>query len=84
MIGKAGLGFALFLSWECNRKEIYRDKGPLPQWRGCPLAYRLHAAVYPFEGAGIKHTVAIVSSYPFGFEGPDRRFLAVPVVRHEN
>ena len=68
-------GFALQL----DGVEIYRDKA-LPKSRGCALGYRIHAVVTPFQG-GLQEpaTVAIVSVYPFGFEGPDRRFIAVPI-----
>lgn len=68
-------GFALQL----DGVEIYRDMA-LPKSRGCALGYRLHAVVTPFQG-GLQDpaTVAIVSVYPFGFEGPDRRFIAVPI-----
>jgi predicted secreted protein len=70
-------GFTLSL----DGKEIYADKGPLPASRGCAMDYRIHAVVRPAEWffGGTRHDVAIISSYPFGFEGPDRRFLAVPI-----
>lgn len=70
-------GFALFL----NGEEIHADEGSLPGSRGCVMDYRLYAVVQPAEwlfGAAVR-PVVIVSSYPFGFEGPDRRFLAVPL-----
>ena len=68
-------GFALLL----DGVEFYRDQS-LPKSRGCALGYRIHAVVTPFQG-GLREpaTVAIISVYPFGFEGPDRRFIAVPI-----
>jgi hypothetical protein len=33
----------------------------------------------PFMSPSIADAVAIISVYPGGFEGPDRRFLAVPL-----
>jgi predicted secreted protein len=51
----------------------------LPKSRGCPTDYRLYAVVAPFQQA--EPRIALISSYPFGFEGPDRRFLAVPLDR---
>lgn len=72
-IGDKAKGYALSFKGE----ELHRDK-TLPKSRGCPLDYRLYAIVQPFEG-GAGQKVAIISSYPFGFEGPDRRFLAVPL-----
>jgi predicted secreted protein len=70
-------GFTLTL----DGKQVYADKGPLPASRGCALDYRIYAVVRPAEWffGGTPRTVAIISSYPFGFEGPDRRFLAVPI-----
>jgi predicted secreted protein len=73
MLGQPGLGYALSL----NGKDVHRDKEMLPKSRGCPMDYRLYAVVTPFEDGG--HRVALISTYPFGFEGPDRRFLAVPL-----
>jgi predicted secreted protein len=69
-------GYALGLSGLGQSAELHRDAA-LPKSRGCPLDYRLYAVIAPVDGNGQK--VAIISSYPFGFEGPDRRFLAVPI-----
>lgn len=79
LIGGPVKGFALSLTRQKQTREVHRDMR-LPQSRGCPLDYRLYAVLQPLDGnaAGL---VAIVSVYPFGFEGPDRRFLAVPLGR---
>lgn len=75
-LGEKAVGFALSLDGE----EFYRDGAMLPNSRGCPMDYRLHAVVAPADfSASAGDRVAIVSSYPFGFEGPDRRFIAVPL-----
>ena len=75
-MGEKAVGFVLTL----DGAEIYRDNGTLPNSRGCPMDYRIYAVVAPAEWSGATGgRVAIISSYPFGFEGPDRRFLAVPV-----
>lgn len=69
-------GFALKL----DGVERARDQGSLPKSRGCAMDYRVYAVVSPGAfGSGEGADVAIISSYPFGFEGPDRRFLAVPL-----
>jgi predicted secreted protein len=78
--GAEPLGFALHLSGETGSRELHRDTS-LPQSRGCPLDYRLYGVVLPFGAADVDHGVAIVSVYPGGFEGPDRRFVAVPLAR---
>jgi predicted secreted protein len=74
--GEPALGFALKL----DGTEIYRDEGTLPQTRGCTLGYKIYAIVAPAEwtqAPGGK--LAVIGSYPFGFEGPDRRFIVVPL-----
>lgn len=71
------LGFALSLDGE----ELYRDSGTLPRSRGCALDYRVHAVVQAPDwlfGTPAQR-VAIIAVYPYGFEGPDRRFMAVPL-----
>jgi len=70
-------GFALTITHDGTDEEIYRDTR-LPESRFCPMDYRLYAVMRPMNNsqAGL---LAVVSSYPFGFEGPDRRFLVVPL-----
>ena len=72
------LGFALTLSTDGASRELHRDDS-VPESRNCPQAYRLYGVVLPFGATDIAHGVAIVSVYPLGFEGPDRRFMAVPL-----
>ena len=69
------LGFALSL----DGVELHRDT-TLPKSRGCALDYRIYGVVEPAQlGGSVPGAVAIISVYPFGFEGPDRRFIAVPL-----
>lgn len=76
LLGESALGFALTL----DGADVHRDAGTLPASRGCPMDYRIHAVVQPADWtAATGAAVAIISTYPFGFEGPDRRFLAVPL-----
>lgn len=74
------VGYALSVDVNDEHSELHRDGDRLPKSRGCTLDYRLYGVVEPFQG-GPGARVAIVASYPFGFEGPDRRFLAVPIDR---
>jgi len=76
----ATFGFALSYVGHGQTAEIHRDQS-IPKSRGCPVDYRLYAVLSPFpdEGAGPGGRVAIVAAYPFDFEGPSRRFLAVPI-----
>lgn len=76
--GQAPLGFALELAGEGDTRELHRDTR-IPKSRGCPLDYRLHGVVAPYQASGVEAGVALVSVYPGGFEGPDRRFVAVPL-----
>ena len=72
------LGYELRIVDGANERLLHRDT-TLPRSRGCPAAYRLYGVVLPFEAGSISHAVGIISVYPGGFEGPDRRFIAVPL-----
>jgi predicted secreted protein len=76
--GEPAKGYALTLVDNNGMHELHRDTGTLPKSRGCITGYRLYAVVTPQYAAPYRNGVAIISTYPVGFEGPDRRFLAVP------
>ena len=62
-----------------NSAEIYRDAS-VPASRGCVSDYRIHAILSPFPaGMSASPMVAVIGVYSLGFEGPDRRFVTVPV-----
>jgi len=73
-------GFALGLAdSDGNSAEIYRDEA-VPASRGCVSDYRIHAVVGPYaQGFNASPFVAVISVYSLGFEGPDRRFVTVPI-----
>lgn len=75
---EAIVGFALTVGTDGVPRELHRDTA-VPKSRGCPLAYRLYAVLAPMGRGDIAGSVAIVSVYTLGFEGPDRRFIAVPI-----
>jgi predicted secreted protein len=78
-VGTARQGFILSIAGDGPIRELHRDpETGLPAWRECPVGYRLYAVVTPHEG-GLSGAAAIVGSYPFGFEGPSRRFVVVPI-----
>lgn len=79
-MGEDAVGFALIHTRNGASTELFRDDS-IPRSRGCPLTYKLFAVVVPFPGYGLSNSVALISVYRFGFEGPDRRFIAVPVSR---
>lgn len=72
------LGYQLILANSEGSRQIHRD-GDLPRSRGCPVTYRLHGVVLPFQAESVADAVALISVYPGSFEGPDRRFIAVPL-----
>lgn len=71
-------GYELSIIDGDNERLLHRDT-TLPRSRGCPVTYRLYGVVMPFNAGSISQAVGIVSVYPGGFEGPDRRFIAVPL-----
>jgi len=78
-LGEAPKGYALLLEGEGGSRQLHRDAGMLPRSRGCPVTYRIYGVVARPDTGSLDDAVAIVSVYPFGFEGPDRRFIAVPL-----
>ena len=74
------LGYELSLADGGSRRLIHRD-ATLPRSRGCPTGYRLYGVALPFMAQSTEAAVALISVYPGGFEGPDRRFIAVPLGR---
>jgi predicted secreted protein len=57
-----------------QRTVLHQDEN-IPKSRFCPLGYDLEAIVQPVEGDQL---VAIIGVSQRGFEGADRRFIAVP------
>ena len=72
------MGYQLTISADGNERVVHRDES-LPRSRGCPVTYRLYGVTLPFNAGSAEAAVALISVYPGGFEGPDRRFLAVPL-----
>ncbi|MBV6658064.1 MAG: DUF2259 domain-containing protein [Devosiaceae bacterium] len=70
-------GFRLTLDVDGGASDVIYEDTRLPRSRPCPEGYGLAAIVAPFDGAPGR-AVALVSIYQLGFEGSDRRFLAVP------
>ncbi|WEK03961.1 MAG: DUF2259 domain-containing protein [Candidatus Devosia phytovorans] len=73
------LGFSIELTAGDVSLFWQQDGPPLPRSRGCPSAYRIHGVAIPFMAQEPTDAVALISVYPGGFEGPDRRFIAVPL-----
>ncbi len=73
-------GFSLKLTDQASTRDIHRD-GVLPRSRGCPVNYRIHSVYIPFGTRDIASGVALISVYAHGFEGLDRRFMAVTLAK---
>lgn len=71
-------GYELEIADGSSARLIHRDEA-LPRSRGCPTDYRIYGVVMPYMSSSISDAVALISVYPGGFEGPSRRFLAVPL-----
>lgn len=59
--------------------EIHRDAS-LPKSRGCATGYDIDTVVAHAGFPTPDRMVAIIGTYRFGFEGYDRRFIAIPFV----
>jgi predicted secreted protein len=75
--GKPFKGFQITLTGTGGPKILHADT-QIPKSRRCPIGYAISDVVtlYP-DGGGDPAMAVIVSVYSVGFEGPDRRFLAV-------
>lgn len=77
------VGFNLYYQDQFGGKALHEDGDVLPKSRGCTLDYRIYAVIEPFNDyyadAFEPRRLAVIATYPFGFEGVDRRFLVVPI-----
>lgn len=80
--GEKAVGFILKLTDFAPSREIHRDE-VLPRSRGCPADYRIHSVFVPFGSNDISSSVVLISVYAHGFEGLDRRFIAVSLARNQ-
>ncbi len=72
-------GFSLAVEALNTTQVIYRDDS-LPDSRGCPLGYSISDVLEgPADADGGRPIVVMVNVFRLGFEGWDRRFLAVPI-----
>lgn len=70
-------GYELLLTVDSQGTQVLHRDSRLPLSRQCPASYGLAAVITPFDGQEGR-AVALISVYQLGFEGLDRRFLAVP------
>jgi predicted secreted protein len=74
------VGFVLGLARGSDApEEVFRDQS-IPASRGCPLAYSLSDMVaFGYGAGGYARYVALINVFSHGFEGANRRFLAVAI-----
>lgn len=75
-------GFRLVLTGLASPRRIvlHDDAGrPLPASRGCPQGYAISDVVYYDPRSAAPALVVLLSVFSQGFEGADRRFLAVAI-----
>jgi predicted secreted protein len=72
-------GFAVTVTDENRSEEIYADAGTLSEARGCPVHQRIYAVYIPYGDSLLGSAVLMVSEYTLGWEGQDRRFIALPI-----
>lgn len=77
LTGDRTRGFALSVAPHGkSARQLHADTG-IPQSRGCPLNYAISDVVMHEPVKGARVFAILISVFSFGFEGPDRRFIAV-------
>ena len=73
-------GFSLsFTRGGSPLQQVYKDKS-IPKSRHCPMRYSISDVIeFNPESAGPTRHIILIHMFSRGFEGPDSRFLAVPV-----
>jgi predicted secreted protein len=74
-IGDRPMGFRLIVAREGGGSTVLHEDATIPRSRGCPITYRLSRVVVP--GYPPDRAAVLISVFTPGFEGPDRRFIAV-------
>jgi Predicted secreted protein (DUF2259) len=74
------LGFSLTIKQtQTGKINVAQKDENVPASRGCPYDYDIEAIVETGSDSVEHRMVALVAYYAPGFEGPDRRFMAVPL-----
>ena len=71
-------GFTLTIQRAGEAAQTLNSDTSLPASRGCAVDYDIAAVVAPTGYPKAIHLVAIIAVYTRGFEGQDRRYIAVP------
>lgn len=62
-----------------TERTVYEDT-EIPKSRGCPTGYDIDKVFAPASDGQDMRFVALIGVYRFGFEGQDRRMIAIPIV----
>jgi predicted secreted protein len=77
-MGDRATGFRLTISnLTSNDTAILHEDDSIPRSRGCPITYRISRIVAP-DAWPVEQVVVVLSVLRHGFEGADRRFIAIP------
>ncbi|MCB1487238.1 MAG: DUF2259 domain-containing protein, partial [Bauldia sp.] len=76
-LGQPFQGFRLTLTDPDGQAHVLSSDQQIPKSRRCPLSYGISEVDVYFPPNGQPVLVVLVNVFSFGFEGYDRRFLAV-------
>jgi predicted secreted protein len=75
-IGDRPMGFRLIVERQGGGRAVLAEDGVVPRSRGCPITYRISRVVVPGEWPP-EEVAVLISVFGPGFEGAQRRFIAV-------
>jgi predicted secreted protein len=75
-IGDRPMGFRLIVEREGGGSAVLSEDNVVPRSRGCPITYRISRIVVP-EDWPPRQVAVLISVFGPGFEGAQRRFIAV-------
>ncbi|MBZ0215456.1 MAG: DUF2259 domain-containing protein [Fimbriimonadaceae bacterium] len=74
-------GFSLsFKADETQEPVTVHEDTSIPASRGCPLNYGISDVIVYEKPQDRQRMIVLVNIFSHGFEGPDRRFIAIPVM----
>ncbi len=76
-MGQPFHGFRLTLTTAAGGTHTLASDAEIPSSRHCPLGYAISDVLTYYPSGGPPVLAVILGMYTVGFEGPDRRFLAV-------
>jgi predicted secreted protein len=75
-LGYLIVGFGLLMKSPTNETTTLNNDQRIPESRGCPVAYGV-SDIVAFDRPGDTVLIILLNMFKIGFEGPDRRFLAL-------